>query len=192
MGARARAVEQTSARIKEAAVALFRSRPFVEVTLQAIADAAGVTLQTVLRRFGSKEHLFRSAADTQSDAIRQARAVSDPSDVSEIVRTLVASYEQMGDLNWRGVSQEDQFPLIKQLFDMARENHRRWVETSFADILATARGAERERRTLLLFAATDFYIWKLYRWDLGRSREWTTARMSDLVTSLICDFRRPR
>ena len=51
MGARAIAVERTSTRIMEAAVVLFRSRPFTEVTLQAIADAAGVTLQTVLRRF---------------------------------------------------------------------------------------------------------------------------------------------
>ena len=192
MGARAIAVERTSTRIMEAAVVLFRSRPFAEVTLQAIADAAGVTLQTVLRRFGSKENLFRSAADAHSDGIRKAREVTTPGDVPEIVRTLVASYEQMGDLNWRGVSQEDQFPLIKQLFDMARENHRRWVEVNFADILAPARGAERERRTLLLFAATDFYIWKLYRWDLGRSREWTTGRMSDLVTALIHDFPRQR
>jgi AcrR family transcriptional regulator len=192
MGARAQAVERTSTRIIEAAVALFRSRPFVEVTLQAIADAAGVTLQTVLRRFGSKENLFRSAADAQSDDIRKTREVTNPGDVPEIVRTLVASYEQMGDLNWRGVSQEDQFPLIKQLFDMAREDHRRWVEANFTDILAPARDAERERRTLLLFAATDFYIWKLYRWDLGRSREWTTARIIDLVTALIRDFRRQR
>ena len=23
----------------------------------------------------------------------------------------------MGDLNWRGVSQEDQFPLVKEMFD---------------------------------------------------------------------------
>ena len=192
MGARAIAVERTSTRIMEAAVVLFRSRPFAEVTLQAIADAAGVTLQTVLRRFGSKENLFGSAADAHSDGIRKAREVTTPGDVPEIVRTLVASYEQMGDLNWRGVSQEDQFPLIKQLFDMARENHRRWVEVNFADALAPARGAERERRTLLLFAATDFYIWKLYRWDLGRSREWTTGRMSDLVTALIHDFPRQR
>ena len=192
MGARAIAVERTSTRIMEAAVVLFRSRPFAEVTLQAIADAAGVTLQTVLRRFGSKENLFGSAADAHSDGIRKSREVTTPGDVPEIVRTLVASYEQMGDLNWRGVSQEDQFPLIKQLFDMARENHRRWVEVNFAGALAPARGAERERRTLLLFAATDFYIWKLYRWDLGRSREWTTGRMSDLVTALIHDFPRQR
>ena len=192
MGARAQAVERTSTRIMEAAVALFRSRPFAEVTLQAIADAAGVTLQTVLRRFGSKENLFRSAADAHSDDIRKTREVTNPGDVPAIVRTLVASYEQMGDLNWRGVSQEDQFPLIKRLFDMARENHRRWVEANFADILTPARGAERERRTLLLFAATDFYIWKLYRWDLGRSRQWTTGRIIDLITALIRDFRGQR
>src|SRR5262245_12367202 len=110
MGVRAEATEQTGERIRQAALALFRSRPFPEVTLQAIADTAGVTLQTVLRRFGSKENLFTSIADTQSDAIRKSREVIRPGSAREIVRTLVASYEQMGDLNWRGVSQEDQFP----------------------------------------------------------------------------------
>ena len=190
MRGRAEAAEQTVTRIKEAAVALFRSRPFPDVTLQAIADAAGVTLQTVLRRFGSKENLFRAAADGLSDAIRKTREVAAPGDVTANVRALVGSYEEMGDLNWRGVSQEDQFPLIKQLFDMAREGHRRWVETAFAEAMASADRVERERRTFLLFAATDFYVWKLYRRDLGKSREWTTARMIDLVTAVIRDFRR--
>ena len=81
-------------------------------------------------------------------------------------------------------------PLIRQLFEMARERHSRWVEASFADAIGAVRGAARERRTLLLFAATDFYNWKLYRWDLGKSREFTIARMLDLVTAVIRDFRR--
>ena len=57
MGARAEAAERTAERIQSAAIGLFRSRPFSEVTLQAIADKAEVTLQTVLRRFGSKEQV---------------------------------------------------------------------------------------------------------------------------------------
>ena len=189
MGARAEAAEQTATRIKTAAIELFRSRPFADVTLQAIAEAAGVTLQTVLRRFGSKEQLFRAASDADADAVFRKRELPAQADVAVVVRTLVASYEEMGDLAWRGVSQEDQFPLIKELFDMARSRHRRWVETNFADAIGTARGAERERRTLLLFAATDFYIWKLYRRDLDKSREFATERMLDLVTAAIRSFR---
>src|SRR5262249_4056980 len=97
MSARAEAAERTVARIHEAAADLFRSRPFPEVTLQAIADAAGVTLQTVLRRFGSKEQLFISAANAQADTVMRRRAIDAGGDVKTIVRTLVASYEEMGD-----------------------------------------------------------------------------------------------
>ena len=184
MGARAQAAERTAERIQDAAIGLFRSRPFSEVTLQAIAGKAEVTLQTVLRRFGSKEQVFTEAAKRHMTSIFKAREISEPGDIPAIVATIVASYEDMGDLNWRGVTQEDQFPLIKQVFDQARANHRRWIETCFEGLLRHARGRERERRIDLLFAATDFYLWKLFRRDLGMSRALTTAHMCDLVTAL--------
>ncbi len=188
MGARAVAAERTAEKIQDAAMELFRSRPFPEVTLQAIADAAGVTLQTVLRRFGSKEQVFTEAAKRQMTSIFKAREVSAAGDIAATVETIVASYEDMGDLNWRGVTQEDQFPLIKKLFDQARARHRKWIETWFVGLIGRTRGAERERRIRLLFAATDFYIWKLYRRDLGMSRAMTTAHMRDLVAALARDL----
>lgn len=190
MGARAKAAERTVERIHAAAIALFRSRPFQEVTLQAIADASDVTLQTVLRRFGSKERLFTSAAKGQTESIFKGRQVSAPGDIPAIVGTIVESYEDMGDLNWRGVTQEEQFPLVKEVFDKARARHRQWIETCFADLIGPTRRNERERRILLLFAATDFYVWKLYRRDLGLSRALATARMIDLVSALAHDFGR--
>jgi AcrR family transcriptional regulator len=192
MGVRAKAAERTVDRIHDAAIVLFRAHPFQEVTLQAIADASGVTLQTVLRRFGSKERLFMEAARRQTDAIFKGREVGAPGDIPEIVGTIVGSYEDMGDLNWRGVSQEDQFPLIKEIFDKARVRHRQWIETCFADLIGRTRVDERERRVLLLFAATDFYLWKLYRRDLGMSRAFATARMIDLVNALAHEFGRLR
>jgi AcrR family transcriptional regulator len=190
MEARAKAAEQTVNRIHDAAFALFRSRPFHEVTLQAIAGASGVTLQTVLRRFGSKEQLFKEAAQRQMHLIFNARKVSAPASIATITAAIVASYEEMGDLNWSGVSQEGHFPLIKELFDKARAGHRQWIENCFADVIGPVKGEERERRIYLLFAATDFYMWKLFRRDLGMSRASTTARMTDLVTALARDFRR--
>jgi AcrR family transcriptional regulator len=192
MNARAKAAERTVERIHAAAFELFRSRPFQDVTLQAIATASGVTLQTVLRRCGSKESLFSDAAKGQTESIFRNREVRVPGDIPAIVGTIVASYEDMGDLNWRGVSQEDQFPLVKKMFDKARARHRQWVESCFADAIGHTRGDERERRVSLLFAATDFYVWKLYRRDLGMSRALTTARMIDLVNALVRDFGRRR
>jgi len=190
MGIRARAAEQTLERIYDAAFALFRSRPFAEVTLQAVADAAGVTLQTVLRRCESKEQLFTDAAARQMELIFRDREVAATGGIEAIVRTIVASYEDMGDLNWRGVSQEGEFPLIKKLFDQARAKHRQWIAACFSEVIGPARGKERERRITLLFAATDFYLWKLFRLDLGMSRSQTTAHMLDLVIALAQDFGR--
>jgi AcrR family transcriptional regulator len=190
MDARAKASESTIDKIHEAAFALFRSQPFEEVTLQAIADRSGVTLQTILRRFGSKEQLFTEAAERQMQLIFKGREVSAPGGIAAIVATIVASYEDMGDLNWSGVSQEHRFPLIKRLFDKARAGHRQWIETCFADLIGRTKGEERERRIRLLFGATDFYMWKLYRRDLGMSRASTMAIMTDLVNALARDFRR--
>ena len=189
MGARAEAAERTVSRIHAAAIALFRSRPFQEVTLQAVADASGVTLQTILRRFGSKENLFTSAGAAYAETVMLQRTIEQPADVASIVTTLVASYEETGDLNWRGVTQEDRFPLVKERFDDARARHRQWIESCFADAIGRVRGAERTRRILLLYAATDFYIWKLYRRDLGLSRKEATARMIELVTALVRDIK---
>jgi AcrR family transcriptional regulator len=190
MGIRASAAERTLDRIYDSAFMLFRSRPFAEVTLQAVADEAGVTLQTVLRRCGSKEQLFTEAAARQMDRIFHDREPPTARGIEAIVRTVVASYEDMGDLNWRGVSQEGEFPLIKKLFDQARARHRQWIAACFSEVIGSARGKERERRITLLFAATDFYLWKLFRLDLGLNCSQTTARMLDLVTALARDFGR--
>lgn len=190
MTARAESSQHTADRIQDATIALFRARPFEDVSLQAVADASGVTLQTVLRHFGSKEGLFSAASRAYAAKVFASRRPPSPKDTAAIVAAVVDSFEDMGDLNWRGVTQEERFPIIKQIFDMARTHHRQWVETAFADHLAHSRGAERERRVVLLFAATDFYVWKLYRRDLGLSRAQTTARMLDLVEALLQDFRR--
>lgn len=192
MGVRASSAEKTLERIYDAAFLLFRSRPFAEVTLQAVADAAGVTLQTVLRRCGSKEQLFLDAAGRQMELIFRDRQPPAERTIDAIVRTIVASYEDMGDLNWRGVSQEGEFPLIKKLFDEARVRHRRWIAECFAEVIGPVKGQERERRITLLFAATDFYLWKLWRIDLGMNRRQTTAYMLDLVHALAEQFRRDR
>jgi AcrR family transcriptional regulator len=189
MSARAEAAEQTTKRIYAAAVELFTALPFAEVTLRAVAERAAVTLQTVLRKFRSKEALFEEAATTMNAEVFASRIPPRAGDVRSAVETLVASYEAMGDLGWRGLCQEDQFDFVKQSMDRARSSHRAWVESTFAQLLPKRAGAKREQRVLLLFAATDFYVWKLYRRDLGIGREATVERMIDLVLAISVGLR---
>jgi AcrR family transcriptional regulator len=184
---RAASSEATAARIYRAAGELFGERPFEAVTVRAVAERAGVTLQTVLRRFGSKDALFEAAGAALLESVMRARQPA-YAGVRAAVETLVASYEEMGDLGWRGLTQEDRFPWVRARLDEARARHREWVERSFADRLP-ARGAARERRVLLLFAATDIYLWKLWRRDLGCSRKETVERMIDLVEAVAREAR---
>ena len=72
MKARAQAAEATAQAIIAAARVLFAERPYDQVSLPAIAQGAGVTVQTVLRRFGSKEELFAAAAQHRSGQIRRS------------------------------------------------------------------------------------------------------------------------
>lgn len=58
--ARAEAERATGEAILDAAFAAFGNEPFDRVTLQRIAEESGVAVQTVIRRFGSKEELFEA------------------------------------------------------------------------------------------------------------------------------------
>ena len=57
MGARAKAAAETGERILDAAEAVFDEHPMDEFTLNEVAEQ-GITVQTILRRFGSRQGLI--------------------------------------------------------------------------------------------------------------------------------------
>ena len=59
MTARASAVEQTRRRVLEATVALHLRRLSADISLIDVAEEAQVSVQTVLRHFGSRDGLLR-------------------------------------------------------------------------------------------------------------------------------------
>ena len=70
MRARAESAQATHRRILDAARALFLDHWYDQVTLEQVAEEAGVSKQTVLRRFGSKEGLFAAVVDELADRER--------------------------------------------------------------------------------------------------------------------------
>lgn len=188
MVTRAKAAEETGRRIVEAAYAAFKERAYDDITLGDIAQGAGVTLQTVLRRFGSKEQLFQAAGEVKAREIMRRREPAAPGDTEAALAALLANYEEIGDMSWRALSEADRLPVIAELMASARTHHRAWITRCFAHLLPPAPAPERERRIDLLFAATDFYVWKLLRRDLGRSPAEVLARMRDTVGALEAAF----
>ena len=96
MSARAAAASANGVRMLEAARRQFGEVRYDRVSLDDIAAEAGVTVRTVVRRFGSKEGLFAAVAMERGASIRRARDETPAGDVPEAVRVLVGTYDCTG------------------------------------------------------------------------------------------------
>ncbi|MER7505056.1 TetR/AcrR family transcriptional regulator [Nonomuraea pusilla] len=182
MGARAAGMEVTRTRVLEAAAALWARRWYDDVTLQHVADEAGVSVQTIVNHFGGKDGLADAVADRVASQTALTRRAP-TGDVAAIVAVLFADYERHGEANVLWAAQIDRVPAMARAAAHARLQHRAWLEQVFADRLP-APGPAREHALHLHYAATDVYLWKLWRRDLGLPREDAERAMRDLLTSI--------
>jgi AcrR family transcriptional regulator len=183
MVARAEAAEATARAIIAAARRLFSELPYDEVSLPAVAAAAGVTVQTVLRRFGSKDKLFAVAARERSEEIRAEREAGRAGDVSHLVR----HYERWGDEQLQLIAHEARTPAIRTVTDAARTYHREWVARAYRPRLQPLPAALRRQRLAQLTAVTDLAVWGLLRRELGLSPRQTEAAMKELVAACLAE-----
>jgi len=175
MDARRAAAEATRERILAAATDAFVNGWFDEVTIQSVAQDAGVSGQTVLNHFGDKESLFAAASERLGEQIVSRRYVAEPGDVDAAIDALAHDYELTGDGAIRGLAVEERIASIKPLMDKGRAGHRQWVERMFG----------RPDLVLELIVATDVYAWKLLRRDQGLSREETAHSIRKTVKALL-------
>ena len=186
MTVRAQLAAETGERILSAAMDHFSRSQFDAVTLAEIAADAGVTMQTVIRRFGSKEELFEAVAERETARILAEREpeADDLPTMAAAVRTLVAHYETDGATVLNLLSQEHRSPTVAKIIARGRQAHRDWVATHCQPALGPSWGAARRRRLVAAIAATDIYIWKLLRLDLGLSPGEVEKTMMALLEGL--------
>lgn len=187
MRARADAAAATGERILDAAIAAFWERPSEHISLEDVARRAGVTVQTVIRRFGGREGVFAAAGEREAARVAQERDASLVRDVQGAIEQLLDHYEARGDKVLRLLAEEDRFPGLRQIVDQGRAMHRQWCSRVFAQTLDKLRGAARTRRLAQLVAVCDVYTWKLLRRDAGLSRSQTALALNELVTPLLED-----
>lgn len=180
--ARAERAAQNGERILAAAVELVRETGALP-TLEAVAERAGMTVQTLLRRFGSKQRLHEAAAATLGGRIAEQRMAAPVGDVDGAIENLLDHYAEWGDVALAMLAAEAS--ADSPLASGGRTFHRRWVEHVFAPFLGELRGAAREQRVDQLVAATDVYVWKILLRDLGRSRRRAKATLVDLVQRIV-------
>jgi AcrR family transcriptional regulator len=185
MGARAKATEATRLKILEAVEAAFQELFYDEMTLAAIAGRAGVSVQTVLRHFDSKEALFTASYLHTAEKMGGDRGPLPVGSPKAIVANLVDHYERFGDRILWMLAQEEREPTLKNLADLGRLYHLHWCKQAFAPSLEGLRGRTRERRLAQFVTGTDIYTWKLLRRDRKLSREQTKLAMRELLEPLM-------
>lgn len=184
MRARADAVAQTRRRIVRAALDLSEERMTTEITLDAVGARAGVSVQTVLRHFGSRDGLSDAVADAASAEVQEERSTP-PGDVDAAIRTIFDHYERRGDFVLRMLAQEFTDERIRRMLAPGKRLHREWVETVFGPQLTAHPVETRDALVDVLVVATDVYTWKLLRRDRGLPRGAAEARVRLLITALV-------
>jgi len=178
---RARSAFRTRERIISATENLLATGSIEDVTLLAIADGSGVTVQTVLRHMGSRDGCFRAVGERVQRRVERHRESSAPGDVSGAIAGLMAHYEADGRLVLNLLAQEAQDGFAADAASRGRDYHRAWVDRCLGPLLR-----ERDDQTVdALVAATDLYVWKLLRLDLGRSAAESKAVITRLVHAVL-------
>jgi AcrR family transcriptional regulator len=185
MGARATSAAATGERILDATAEAFWERPSEHVSLDEVARRAGVSVQTVIRRFGGRDGLVAAATERESRRVQAERDPATVADALGAVGQLVTHYEAMGDRVLAMLAEEVRNPALRGIAESGRRFHRAWCESVFASTLAGITGATRERRLAQLVAICDVYTWKLLRRDAGLDRRETELALQELLEPLL-------
>ena len=182
MKARAEKATATKERIVKSAADLIVERTLDGLTLEAIAERAGVAVRTILRIFGSKEQVFAAAINAEG---RRGHGALHPGDVEATIKVLFDDYEKIADAVILRLADEGRIASLDALLKSGRDNHRRWIEESFAPQLSPIERGERAELLNALLVATDVYAWKLLRRDFGLSRRAAEKVVCRIVHSLV-------
>lgn len=182
MRVRADTAAQTRERTLRATIELANEKPLNALVLPEIAERAAVSVQTVLRLFGSRDALLDAAAQSALASVVAERATV-PGDVPAAIRTLIDHYERRGDGVLLLLGQESWEPRAAKITSAGRALHREWVTDTFAPFLAG--GADPDEAIDLLVIASDVYAWKLLRRDRRLTRPETESRMLHLIGMIL-------
>jgi AcrR family transcriptional regulator len=138
-----------------------------------------VSVQTILRHFGSRAGLATATMDHAIAAVTEERRAP-VGDVDAAVTVIVDHYEDRGRTALLMLAQESTDPQVAELTRRGRAMHRKWVTDVFAPF-----AGPRDPLIDLLVVATDVYTWKLLRIDRRHSRARTEQLIHRMATSLL-------
>jgi AcrR family transcriptional regulator len=183
--ARAQTQQRTRDALLDAAVAEFYEGRWQQASLEAVARGAGVTKQTLLRHFGSKEELLLQALVRAYEQVRDQRWSVPQGDVAGTVDNLLDHYEAWGERALRIGAFQGSPAGLASLARAARRVHYEWVDYAFGPWLAQLRGKARVRCRAALIALCDVHTWWTLSNDLALSRREVRATLTNVIEGML-------
>ena len=158
-----------------------------EFRLEDVAQAAGVSVQTILRAFASKDGLVVATLEYEAPAALDMSIYNDIKieDIDQLVATLFKVYDKIGDLVIHALAHEHRSPEFQKSLDVGRDFHKALVSDAFGIHIQHRPRSERSALFHALMVATDIYIWKILRRDEALSFDETVAIVVFTLKSLI-------
>lgn len=186
--ARARGQQRTRDALQDAALDEFYEGRWQQASLEALSAQAGVTKQTLLRHFGSKDGLLVQAVGRDAKQVLDQRRSVPAGDIGGAVENVLDHYEAWGERSLRvGAWLQSGPPMLAGLSQAARQFHYEWVEHAFGHWLEPLSGKARARRRAALIVLCDVQTWWLLSHDLRLKRSEVHAILTDLVERLLAE-----
>jgi AcrR family transcriptional regulator len=182
--ARAEGRDRNHASLLAAAEQAFFAGSWQDSSLERIAADAGVTKQTLLRHFGSKENLLAQTYARGFAQARDQRMSAPPGDIDAAVDNLLEHYGEMGERGLK-LAAMDGDRQIAAMVQKARELHYDWVDHAFGAWLKPLRAADRRQRRAALIALCDVNTWWLLWHDLSFDRPQVRATLIFAIRRLL-------
>lgn len=184
MSARADAAQLTADRIIDAMLARLVTTPYEHIRIEDVGADAGVTGQTVIRRFGGKPGLMNATVERELGRIAEAREAAARATPAETIRDLVVHYERYGALILKTYGEAPLVPGLPEIAARGRAFHVDWCRRVFAlDPALTP--AESARRLAQVIAICDATTWRILRFDGGLDPAQTETALAEMLLPLV-------
>lgn len=183
--ARAKAQERTRDALLEVAMDEFVGDRWQKTSLEALSARAGVTKQTLLRHFGSKDGLLMQALMRGASQVFDQRWSVAAGDIDGAVENLLDHYEEWGERSLRIGAWQSGPAMLAKLSQVARQVHYDWIEYAFGPWLDGLDEPARARRRAALIALCDVHTWQLLSHDLRLARSEVQATLTGAIEAVV-------
>lgn len=179
----------TKQRILLAVRKLFDESRLNDISIQAIAARANVSVQSIYRHFESRDGLIDQFLDEMAVLVENYPLEAAPGNIYSIVKNLLHYYQENAPLLLRLQMQTDDSPKLSACWAVVQRSHLAWVRANFSvflESLSRQRQLEMENQLMWL---TDVSCWRVYIQELGRSSVEIEQGMVHVLRAVLQSYR---